>query len=144
MYSGYRTRSFERIAQPRKLFPDLLWREVFVLLEALRSGQEVEDRQACPNLEEAFATKHRENERERMDQMGGDSPQHRALLRRLLHQHKVSIFQITDTTVHDLRRTTRGAEGEILLFHEPHRPPAEGGVPSGAAAGDASPYDEQI
>jgi len=46
--------------------------------------------------------------------------------------------------VHDFRRTTRGAEGEVLLFHEPHVPPAEGGVPRDATPGDPSTDDEQI
>ncbi len=58
--------------------------------------------------------------------MGRDVPQDCPLLRRLPHEQKVTVFQITDTAVYDFRGTARGAEGEVLFFHEPDFPPAKG------------------
>ena len=64
--------ALEGIAEPRELLPNFFWREVLVLFEAVGGGQEVEHGEACPHLEQAFATEHRIDERQWMDEMRGD------------------------------------------------------------------------
>ena len=71
---GVSHRTLERFAEPRDLFPNLLRGEVFVFLGALRGGKGVENRQPCPDLEQAFATEHGEDEREVMDEVGSNGP----------------------------------------------------------------------
>ena len=98
--------SFQWITETRQLRPDLFRGEVDMLVVTLGIGEVVEDGQSGSDLEQTLAPKHRKYERNRVNQVGSDLEEDGSLSCRLSDQQEVSILEVANTAVDDLRGAT--------------------------------------
>jgi hypothetical protein len=92
----------------------------------------------------ALALEGRHQHRQRLDQMGRELDEQRALEQRLAHQAEVEVLQVAQAAVDQLGGTARGAGGEVGALDQGHAVAARGGVERDAGPGDATADDGEV
>ena len=107
---------------------------------------ELVQEQSCAELESSDAGPpiNRPGERERFDQVRGDSQQSLSLTNRLAHQMKLPVLEISDSAVYQARGTPRRTAREIVALDQRDSQPAHRCVPRDSAAGDPAPDHQQV
>ncbi len=86
----------------------------------------------------------RDDEPERVDEVGRIAEQQAPLVQGLVDQAKIAVLQVAQAAVDQLGAGAAGGRGEITLVDEGDAPAVQGRVQGDAGAGDAAPDNEQI
>ena len=87
---------------------------------------------------------HRDQEGERLDQVGGEAEEPLPLGQRLVDEAELLLLEVAQPAVDELGGARRRPGGEVAPFDEGRPQPPAGGGEGDPGAGDAAADDEQV
>ena len=125
---------------------DLTPRQNAMALRRRDGGELVEERETDPKLVDARgrATVHRHQHRHDAGAMRGDPPQRAALGRGLAHEGDLTLLEVAQPTVDQLRRAAARARREVARLDQRDRHTPQRGLPRHARSRDTAADHQEI
>src|SRR5207248_4063135 len=87
---------------------------------------------------------HRDQERERLDEVGGETEEPLSFGQRLVDEAELLLLEVAQPAVDELGGAGRRPGGEVTPFHKGRPQTPARGVEGDAGTGDAAANDEQV